>query len=170
MEDETMKEYEAAIQYFESRIENGGETEFIDSVVAIRDQFERYKKSMELQTVDLIECKGVTKALSGKVFTCSFCNTEHVGIQNYCSHCGKKLVLEEKLKPCPFCGNNKVHIATSSEMNNCSERGGYNESTMEEIPTVTVVCNVNKGGCGATGGYSRIRKEAIKKWNARKGK
>ena len=59
--------------------------------------------------------------------------------------------MSDKLKSCPFC--RKKHTA---EIANCE-------------PYKTVVCNVNKGGCGASGGYYPTESEAIEAWNRRAG-
>ena len=62
---------------------------------------------------------------------------------------GKTLV--ECARPCPHCGGtNLVFLyAEGSEID------------------VTVCCNFNNGGCGATGGYRRTKEEAIEAWNRR---
>jgi len=56
----------------------------------------------------------------------------------------------EKFKPCPFCGN-----IESVEMQN-KETDSYN-----------VLCNYEKGGCGARGGVRYMENEAKKVWNER---
>lgn len=48
-----------------------------------------------------------------------------------------------ELKPCPFCGGQNI-------------LGFY-----------SMVCNVNKGGCGASSGYFSTVEKAIEAWNRR---
>ena len=57
---------------------------------------------------------------------------------------------EIKLKPCPFCGNEKIAILTDSEN-----------------PYFLACCSAYVNGCGATGGEGRTVQEAADKWNKR---
>lgn len=52
-----------------------------------------------------------------------------------------------ELKPCPFCGGKNIEFCTL---------GFY-----------SMVCNVNKGGCGASSGYFSTVEKAIEAWNRR---
>lgn len=59
-----------------------------------------------------------------------------------------------EIKKCPFCGGN------FAEYNLCED-----EDTLVE--QYNIVCNAQKGGCGASCGYAFTKKEAEKKWNRR---
>lgn len=67
-----------------------------------------------------------------------------------------------KLKPCPFCGCKEIMIANCIELEDCEKFEGCDEEVY-----LTAVCNFNKGGCGASGGYRRTKEEAIEAWNRR---
>ena len=70
----------------------------------------------------------------------------------------------KELKPCPFCGGEKLIIKS------CRELKEYNNfEKCEYIPYYTVCCNLKKGGCGAKSGYRPNRGEAIEAWNRRAG-
>lgn len=63
------------------------------------------------------------------------------------------------LEPCPHCGlTTSLMIAASTEM-------GYNDDNA--IECYAVVCNVNRHGCGATGGYQPTITAAVSAWNTR---
>ena len=69
----------------------------------------------------------------------------------------------DELKPCPHCGKiDTVGIATCVELEECE-----NFECCESDGYVCVVCDVNKGGCGAAGGYAPSEEEAAEKWNRR---
>lgn len=68
-----------------------------------------------------------------------------------------------ELKPCPFCG--KTDSLEVSDCGSLEECGMFEECG--EFAYKTVVCNVNKKGCGATSGYASTKEEAIEKWNTR---
>ena len=61
--------------------------------------------------------------------------------------------------PCPFCGGRNLEVLTSAEL---CDSGRDDE--------FTVCCSYNSGGCGATSGYCKTKREAIEKWNRRAGK
>ena len=87
-----------------------------------------------------------------------------------------------KAKPCPFCG--KEGTATVTTAQNCEECGNFEDS--DKCPAYepyvepvfdnrgclyrTVICNFNKGGCGATCGWYPSIEKAIEAWNRRAGK
>lgn len=59
------------------------------------------------------------------------------------------------LQRCPHCGKQEVlEIVCDDETEDCSY-------------FYSIVCNLNKGGCGASGGYRDSKKEAIETWNKR---
>lgn len=69
----------------------------------------------------------------------------------------------DKLKPCPFCGKkDTLHIANFRELEECENFEGYNVT-----PYVAVVCDFNKGGCGASSGYRISSQKAVEVWNQR---
>ena len=66
----------------------------------------------------------------------------------------------EKLKPCPFCNNSlSLLLATAAEIDLDDEDGADEQWA--------VVCNFNKGGCGATSGYRDTPESAVDAWNRR---
>lgn len=77
----------------------------------------------------------------------------------------------EKLKPCPFCGNS---VAEHTTLQDCEMCANFEDEEM--CPNFEacgyghfIVCNVNKGGCGASTGWYQTIEEAVKAWNTRKG-
>ena len=71
--------------------------------------------------------------------------------------------MSEELKRCPHCGK-----TDTLEFTDCIEAEGcQNYECFHMEPYVCVVCNVNKGGCGASGGYAPSEEEAVEKWNRR---
>ena len=58
-----------------------------------------------------------------------------------------------ELKPCPFCGSEKLVI--------------LEEVAYGNILNYAVCCDFDHGGCGATSGYRISEKEAIEAWNRR---
>lgn len=70
--------------------------------------------------------------------------------------------MSEKLKKCPFCEKEVADIANCIELEDCA-----NFEECGNSGWVCVVCNANKGGCGATGGYADSEEKAILKWNTR---
>lgn len=60
----------------------------------------------------------------------------------------------EELKPCPFCGSNKISIHSASEYG--EKYFGY-----------SMMCKILQGGCGASSGYRDSVQEAYEAWNTR---
>ena len=69
-----------------------------------------------------------------------------------------------KLKPCPFCGSEKIIITDCRELKQCN-----NFAECGCMPNYTVCCDFRQGGCGATSGYRLNKEEAIEAWNKRAG-
>lgn len=81
---------------------------------------------------------------------------------------------EIKLKPCPHCGSINLEF---TDMHNLEECGNFDtdycpcneyDSTAHCAYT-SVVCTVQKGGCGASSGYYLTKEEAAESWNRRAG-
>jgi Lar family restriction alleviation protein len=70
--------------------------------------------------------------------------------------------MSEKLKPCPFCGKEVAVFTTCKEEEDCAKF-----EVCEDVGYLCIVCDFNKGGCGASGGYHETREEAIDAWNRR---
>ena len=70
---------------------------------------------------------------------------------------------EIKLKPCSFCGNEKIAILTDNEVNGLDD---FN-SNYSKNPYFLACCSAYVNGCGATGGEGRTVQEAADKWNRR---
>lgn len=70
--------------------------------------------------------------------------------------------MTDKLKPCPFCGGANLSISDCVELGECENFIRCRSNTF-----VAVVCDYNKGGCGASGGYYETETEAIAAWNRR---
>ena len=63
--------------------------------------------------------------------------------------------MTEKLKPCPFCGNDKINICRY-------------ERTGESFSMYAAYCDYSEGGCGAESGR-RYSIDSVKEaWNRRK--
>lgn len=58
-------------------------------------------------------------------------------------------------KNCPFCGSTQIEWF-DEDCGCCSD-----------VKQFALVCNILKGGCGATGGYRDTEEEAIEVWNQR---
>lgn len=67
-----------------------------------------------------------------------------------------------ELKPCPFCGGQNIDIDSCKGLEGCEN---FEECSSSQYHAI--VCNWNKGGCGASSGYYPILEEAIKAWNRR---
>ena len=62
--------------------------------------------------------------------------------------------MTDKLKPCPFCGGEKLIITNGEDLD------AYGNN-------YTVCCDFNQDGCGASSGYRQNIEEAIEVWNRR---
>lgn len=71
----------------------------------------------------------------------------------------------DELKSCPFCGKTVANCCTVAECDMTDfDSADYIYNSMH----YTVVCNYNKGGCGAScGGYHSNEESAIEAWNRR---
>jgi len=59
-------------------------------------------------------------------------------------------VSEEKLKPCPFCGQTEtVELEAESDID------------------IHIVCSIYKDGCGSGALFCRSKEEAVRAWNTR---
>ena len=72
--------------------------------------------------------------------------------------------MSEPLKKCPFCGGENVEFDTCKGLEDCPD---FTECINPSYHAV--VCNVNKGGCGASSGFYPTKEEAAEKWNRRVG-
>lgn len=76
-----------------------------------------------------------------------------------------------KLLPCPFCGADVAEIQTAKESWECrhfeNEDGCPAFEWDTECRTKRIVCNVLRGGCGASTGYAPSLEKTIEKWNRR---
>lgn len=83
-----------------------------------------------------------------------------------------------KLKPCPFCGKSGTAVLSDA----CSDEqcGNFEDEVCPNYdpigvrvdceglcPIHYVVCDVRKGGCGASTGWHETTEEAVKAWNTR---
>lgn len=76
----------------------------------------------------------------------------------------------EELKSCPFCGADAAEFATMKEMEECFHYDNKEKCpayVSDGCPGIRIVCNVLKGGCGASSGYAFSKEKAIKAWNRR---
>lgn len=79
--------------------------------------------------------------------------------------------MSDELRPCPFCGAKVAEVV--SEADEFIEKWGDDEELdwmvrdMRRTGYRAVVCNANKGGCGAIGGWKPSETEASKAWNRR---
>lgn len=72
---------------------------------------------------------------------------------------------KETVANCPFCGSSTApDVFTSWEIENAEDRDdeGHPES-------FSVCCDFHNDGCGAMGGYSLDKGDAIARWNRRAG-
>lgn len=72
--------------------------------------------------------------------------------------------MSDEIKPCPFCGNDKApRVASCIDVEVCEafiRCDSYDEA-------VCVVCDYQKGGCGASGSFQDTPEAAIDAWNTR---
>ncbi len=76
-----------------------------------------------------------------------------------------------ELMPCPYCGKDAAEFATAQEMEDCTY---FEDETkcpafkpFEGCTCNKIVCNVQRGGCGASTGYAWDKIQAAMKWNKR---
>lgn len=87
---------------------------------------------------------------------------------------GSEDVGEIKLKPCPHCGNNNLEFTDMHDLEECGNFDTDSCPCNEYEPPghcayKSVVCSVQKGGCGASSGYYLTEEEAAEAWNKRAG-
>lgn len=80
-----------------------------------------------------------------------------------------------KLMPCPFCGADAAKISTAMQLEECAmfaekDCPARTAADTDDCGYKTVVCDVNKGGCGAASGFMPTEEEAVRAWNRRGGK
>ena len=86
--------------------------------------------------------------------------------------------MDEKLKPCPLCGKSGAVWADAQDLEACENFEGEDCPSLETkqvhlgddakgCPYVIIVCDFNKGGCGASSGFRKSVQEAIEAWNRR---
>lgn len=84
-----------------------------------------------------------------------------------------KFVGKEKsmdgLAVCPFCGKSVAEFATMKELEDCKhfEDDVCPACEIDECTGMRIVCNVLKGGCGASTGFAWSKERAIELWNRR---
>lgn len=78
--------------------------------------------------------------------------------------------MDEKLKPCPFCGKSVAEIDDAKELGGCPYYDDCDQAEYEQCEMHTVVCNVHKGGCGASSGYYDTVEDAVAAWNRHAGR
>lgn len=77
-----------------------------------------------------------------------------------------------KLKACPFCGADVAEMLNAHDLETC---GNFDDDRCpcEQYEGTgrcefhTVVCGINKGGCGASSGYFEAEERASQAWNNR---
>lgn len=72
----------------------------------------------------------------------------------------------DRLSPCPFCGRKGKYISIAEccdDICNIDYCKGC-----DRMKYYTVVCNAQKGGCGASCGWKPTEEEAIEAWNTRR--
>lgn len=80
--------------------------------------------------------------------------------------------MEIKLEECPFCGADVAEMLDAHDLEEC---GNFEDErcpcewyeNVGKCKLHTVVCNINKGGCGASSGYFETEERAAKAWNSR---
>lgn len=76
------------------------------------------------------------------------------------------------LKKCPFCGKKVAEMLNAHDLEECGNFEDdrcpceqYEDAGKCEFHTV--VCSMNKGGCGASSGYFATEEMAAQAWNER---
>ena len=74
-----------------------------------------------------------------------------------------------ELKPCPFCGGENIEFCTCKELEDCANYEKCQSISFGDLQFMfyIIVCNKNKGGCGASSGYYPTKEKAIEAWNRR---
>lgn len=79
--------------------------------------------------------------------------------------------IDYKLSPCPFCGSAKAPtVMTAQESEQCVHFESASCKCFEldaECEVAHVVCDMTKGGCGASSGFRMSKGEAANDWNQR---
>lgn len=69
--------------------------------------------------------------------------------------------MAKKLLPCPFCGSTTAPVRIARKdadwlcADECQGKGHF------------VICDYTRGGCGASTGWKRTKKEIVATWNTR---
>lgn len=76
------------------------------------------------------------------------------------------------LRECPYCGKKVAELITAKDLEECKhfeddECPCFEYFEGNHCTLYTVVCDYQKGGCGATSGYFVDKDKAIRRWNAR---
>ncbi len=71
------------------------------------------------------------------------------------------------LKSCPFCGKSVAEIDDAKELEDCPYFDDCDHAEYEQCSMHSVVCNIHKGGCGASSGYYVTVEDAVDAWNRR---
>ena len=79
----------------------------------------------------------------------------------------KEAIEYNELKPCPFCGGkDTVNLSDCSECVSCVDEPYCDGCNWAKH---LIVCDVNRGGCGAASGLYDTTEKAIEAWNRRYG-
>lgn len=73
----------------------------------------------------------------------------------------------ETLRPCPFCGESVAEIEDAKNLEGCPCFDDCDHAEYEQCEMHAVVCDVHKGGCGASSGYFVAVEDAVDAWNRR---
>lgn len=81
-----------------------------------------------------------------------------------CSTNAFRVPKASELKECPHCGSTEA-----PELTDCHEAeacGNFERCDWDNL-FKSVVCNIYKGGCGASSGFYSTEKQAVDAWNTR---